>query len=60
VCTGAVISSVEVGFTGQDAHERNRSMPFIGTSEGTEIYYTDQGSERLVFSHGWLLSSDAW
>jgi non-heme chloroperoxidase len=36
-------------------------MPFISTSDGTEIYYTDQGSgQPIVFSHGWPLCSDAW
>jgi non-heme chloroperoxidase len=36
-------------------------MPFITTSDGTEIYYTDQGDGRpIVLSHGWPLSSDAW
>ena len=36
-------------------------MPFITTSDGTEIYYTEQGSgQPVLFSHGWPLSSDAW
>jgi non-heme chloroperoxidase len=36
-------------------------MPFITTTDGTEIYYTEQGSgQPVVFSHGWPLSSDAW
>jgi non-heme chloroperoxidase len=36
-------------------------MPFITTADGTEIYYTDQGSgQPIVFSHGWPLCSDAW
>lgn len=36
-------------------------MPYITTNDGTEIYYTDQGSgQPVVFSHGWPLSSDAW
>ena len=36
-------------------------MPYITTSDGTQIYYTDQGSgQPVVFSHGWPLSSDAW
>jgi len=36
-------------------------MPFITTTDGTEIYYTDQGAgQPIVFSHGWPLSSDAW
>ena len=36
-------------------------MPYITTSDGTEIYYTDQGAgQPVVLSHGWPLSSDAW
>jgi non-heme chloroperoxidase len=36
-------------------------MPFVKTSDGTEIYYTDQGSgQPIVLSHGWPLCSDAW
>jgi non-heme chloroperoxidase len=36
-------------------------VPYIATSDGTEIYYTDQGDGRpIVLSHGWPLSSDAW
>jgi non-heme chloroperoxidase len=36
-------------------------MPYITTTDGTEIYYTDQGSgQPILFSHGWPLSSDAW
>jgi len=36
-------------------------MPFITTTDGTEIYYTEQGSGRpVLLSHGWPLSSDAW
>src|SRR5690606_5183460 len=36
-------------------------MPYITTTDGTEIYYTDQGEgQPIVFSHGWPLSSDAW
>jgi non-heme chloroperoxidase len=36
-------------------------MPYITTSDGTELYYTEQGSGRpIVMSHGWPLSSDAW
>jgi non-heme chloroperoxidase len=36
-------------------------MPFVRTSDGTELYYTDQGSgQPIVFSHGWPLCSDAW
>lgn len=36
-------------------------MPYITTTDGTEIYYTEQGSgQPVVLSHGWPLSSDAW
>lgn len=36
-------------------------MPHITTSDGTEIYFTDQGAgQPVLFSHGWPLSSDAW
>ncbi|MEJ3405081.1 alpha/beta hydrolase [Rathayibacter sp. YIM 133350] len=36
-------------------------MPYITTSDGTQIYYTDQGTgQPVILSHGWPLSSDAW
>jgi non-heme chloroperoxidase len=36
-------------------------MPFVTTSDGTDIYYKDWGSGKpIVFSHGWPLSSDDW
>lgn len=36
-------------------------MPYFTTSDGTEIYYTEQGEGRpVVLSHGWPLSSDGW
>jgi non-heme chloroperoxidase len=36
-------------------------MPYITTSDKTELYYTDQGvGQPVVFSHGWPLCSDAW
>jgi non-heme chloroperoxidase len=36
-------------------------MSYLTTNDGTQIYYTDQGSgQPIVFSHGWPLSSDAW
>jgi non-heme chloroperoxidase len=36
-------------------------MPFVKTSDGTEIYYTEHGSgQPVVLSHGWPLCSDAW
>jgi non-heme chloroperoxidase len=38
-------------------------MPFITTTDGTEIFYKDWGpktAQPIVFSHGWPLSSDDW
>ena len=36
-------------------------MPYVKTPDGTEIYYTEQGSgQPIVMSHGWPLCSDAW
>jgi non-heme chloroperoxidase len=36
-------------------------VPYFKTSDGVELYYTEQGSgQPIVFSHGWPLSSDAW
>ncbi|NYD77660.1 alpha/beta fold hydrolase [Arthrobacter cupressi] len=38
-------------------------MPFITTTDGTRIYYTEQGpamGRPVILSHGWPLSSDAW
>ncbi|MCS5720335.1 alpha/beta hydrolase [Herbiconiux sp. CPCC 205763] len=36
-------------------------MPYFTTSDGTELYYSDQGAgQPVLFSHGWPLSSDAW
>ena len=36
-------------------------MPHFATSDGTELYYTDQGAGTpVLLSHGWPLSSDAW
>jgi non-heme chloroperoxidase len=38
-----------------------RSMPYVTTSDGTEIFYKDWGSgQPIVFSHGWPLSADDW
>jgi non-heme chloroperoxidase len=37
------------------------TVPYITTTDGTEIYYTEQGTGRpVLLSHGWPLSSDAW
>jgi non-heme chloroperoxidase len=36
-------------------------MSYVTTPDGTEIYYTSQGTgQPIVLSHGWPLSSDAW
>lgn len=38
-------------------------MPFVTTSDGTEIFYKDWGprnAQPIVFHHGWPLSSDDW
>lgn len=36
-------------------------MPYLTLSDGTEMYYKDQGSgQPIVFAHGWPLSGDAW
>jgi non-heme chloroperoxidase len=38
-------------------------MPFITTTDGTEIFYKDWGpkdAQPVVFHHGWPLSADDW
>ena len=36
-------------------------MPFVTTSDGTEIFYKDWGDgQPVVFSHGWPLPADNW
>ena len=36
-------------------------MPFIETSDGTQIFYKDWGQgQPIVFHHGWPLSADDW
>lgn len=38
-------------------------MPFVTTSDGTDIFYKDWGprdAQPIVFSHGWPLSADDW
>jgi non-heme chloroperoxidase len=38
-------------------------MPFVQTSDGTDIFYKDWGSkdaQPIVFHHGWPLSADDW
>jgi len=48
--------------TAQITHEKRSSeTPYVTTTDGTEIYYTEQGTgQPVLFSHGWPLSSDAW
>jgi non-heme chloroperoxidase len=36
-------------------------MPYVTTSDGTEIFFKDWGRGRpVVLSHGWPLNSDSW
>ena len=36
-------------------------MPYLTTSDGTEIFYNDWGTGRpVILIHGWPLSSDMW
>lgn len=36
-------------------------MPYITTTDGVEIYFTEQGTgQPIILSHGWPLNSDAW
>jgi len=36
-------------------------MPFMTTTDGTQIYFKDWGAGRpIVFHHGWPLSADDW
>ena len=37
-------------------------MPYVTTTDGTEIFYKDWGGEGspVLLSHGWPLNSDAW
>jgi non-heme chloroperoxidase len=41
--------------------DRETTMGYITTKDGTQIYYRDWGSgQPVVFSHGWPLSGDAF
>jgi non-heme chloroperoxidase len=43
------------------AHTGERSMNFVTTKDGAQIFYKDWGSgQPVVFSHGWPLDADAW
>ena len=43
------------------AHTGERSMNFVTTKDGAQIFYKDWGSGHpVVFSHGWPLDADAW
>jgi len=36
-------------------------MPYITSTDGTQIYYKDWGTgQPIMFSHGWPLCADAW
>jgi non-heme chloroperoxidase len=36
-------------------------MPFVTTTDGTDIFYKDWGTGRpVVLAHGWPLNSDSW
>jgi non-heme chloroperoxidase len=50
-------------FPGYANATRTKAMPFITTSDGTEIFYKDWGpktAQPIVFHHGWPLSADDW
>ncbi|PDT15459.1 alpha/beta hydrolase [Rhizobium sp. J15] len=43
--------------------EGNKTMSYITTQDGVEIFYKDWGpkdAQPIVFHHGWPLSSDDW
>jgi non-heme chloroperoxidase len=36
-------------------------MATVTTTDGTQVYYKDQGSGLIVgLSHGWLRNADSW
>jgi non-heme chloroperoxidase len=64
----AVSAPVSAAAFNTNAASNNQTQPtgiktlsFIKTKDGTEIYYKDWGSgQPIVFHHGWPLSSDDW
>jgi non-heme chloroperoxidase len=45
------------------AHAGDKTMAFIKTADGTEIFYKDWGPKEatpIVFHHGWPLTADDW
>ena len=43
--------------------EGNKTMAYVTTKDGVEIFYKDWGpkdAQPIVFHHGWPLSSDDW
>jgi len=66
---GAVIAALAVPKAALAAtnpvssENRSQTMPFIKTTDGTEIFYKDWGpkdAQPIVFHHGWPLSADDW
>jgi len=44
-----------------DPKPEERSMAFVTTQDGTEIFYKDWGrGQPIMFHHGWPLSADDW
>jgi pimeloyl-ACP methyl ester carboxylesterase len=58
--TGQPVVTCEVIDAARRLVHRQR-MPFIETSDGTNLFYTDWGcGPAVVFTHAWALSSDQW